>query len=123
MSDVNDFSDIITTLPDEMADNAILRPDIDEIDVVMEQLRRMPPELMPQMGIDIPNDIQNRMNQGRNLRNQNVLSALIYSMMPWVNPIQANNDNNANNNNNNANENGNGNEDNKNNEIDEKKND
>ena len=52
------------------------------------------------MGIPIPADIQRQLDQARNMEQQNVLTALIYSMMPWVNPVSSNNNNNNNDGNN-----------------------
>merc|ERR1711920_667719 len=69
--------------------NALMNLNGDELNHVVDQLLAA--------GIEIPPEIQQRLNQGQQLQNQNVLQAMMYSMMPWVNPIiNHQNDNNDN---------------------------
>ena len=95
MLDINDFSDVVTALPaDEMPD-ALMQPQ----QINMEQLQNLNDEqlnhVVDQMlaaGIELPPEIQTRLDQGDNLQNQNTLQALLYSMLPWVNPLGVNRD-------------------------------
>ena len=109
--DINDFSNVITTLPmDELRNNGIFNglPNENDIENLINNIRfnrgnrNDIPEIIEQLrglGIQLPNDIQREIVQGQNLQEQNPLSAFFYSMMPWVNPINAQNNNNNNENN------------------------
>eukprot|EP01083_Nonionella_stella_P107810 312735_1 len=113
MLDVNDFSDVITSLPAEELPDPLMRAqrvDLNDLQHLSgEELNHVLDQLLA-AGIEIPPEIQQRLNQGQNLQNQNVFQAMLYSMMPWVNPIinppdqdmnQPNDDNDAANNNDN----------------------
>lgn len=90
MLDINDFSDVITTLMPEDMPDALMRPQQIDLNALRNldgnDLNHVVDQLLA-AGIQIPPEIQHRMDQGQQLQNQNVLQAMLYSMMPWVNPI------------------------------------
>ncbi|ETO20848.1 hypothetical protein RFI_16362, partial [Reticulomyxa filosa] len=88
MLDLNDFSDVITTLPLDALPEAMGAARIPNLQQLLANNNPINNNIFNNIqNVDLPQILQRQIEQGNTILQQHPVVAFFYSLLPWVNPL------------------------------------